>query len=405
MKPKETQRTRSVKDLTSALKEHLRELGYKSSSLKTYGCIFSRFEKYCDSRAIDEFSVQLSRDFVWECYGAVLGEHDRGKNINRAMHMLADFQRHGMIFKQHNVRLEGFSDEYEPLFESFLSDLGKSGIAESSIRKYRNFLFRLEAYLKNRGVVHFNQTETYHVNAYIESLAGLSQNTTSSTIWNLRRLFKFAHDNGYHNSDLSGVLPVVRYSHTKRLPATFTADEVERIVENIDRANPIGKRNYAIILLAAKLGLRVSDVIALSFASINWQAKQISITQRKTGIPLDLPLPEDVGWAIIDYLKYGRPETSCEKIFVRHNAPYDAMTANFAKDISRAVQKAGIKTPADKVIGMHTFRHSIATSMLNKGATIQEISQILGHASPESTEDYISLDTEMLRQCALEVTF
>lgn len=397
---------KSIRELTQALNAHLAELSYRPSSLKTYRCILSRFVEYCETKKADEYTVQLGRDFIWERYGMVLGENDRGKNPNRAIHMLTDFHRHGMIFKQHNVRREGFSAEYGTLFESFLESLHKSGIAESSIQKYRNYLFRFEYFLRNRGVTYFNQIELYHVNAYIESLAGLSQNTACVAILNLKKLLNFAHEKGYHHTNYSDALPYVRYAQSKRLPAIFTADETARILEKLDKNSPIGKRNYAIILIAAKLGLRVSDVLGLTFQSIDWKNKCISVNpQQKTGIPLELPLPEDVGWAIIEYLQSGRPKTTCSNIFIRHNAPYDGLTSNFGKDISRAVQKAGIKVPANKCVGMHTFRHSLATSMLNNGATIFEIAQVLGHARPESSEDYISLSVDMLRQCALEVTF
>lgn len=394
----------TVKELVDGLNAHLAELGYRPSSLKTYGGILSKLLDYCEDRNTEVFTIELGRRFVWECYGIILGDRDAAKTVNRAIHMAADFQRYGMIFKQHNVRLSGFSDEYKPLFESFLESLKKIGIAESSLRKYRNFLFRLEHFLKNRGVVYFKQLELHHVNTYVESLAGLSRNTVSAAIGNLRRLFDFARDNGYHQTSFSTVLPTVRYSQTSRLPTSFTAEEVERILENLDRSSPITKRDYAIILIVAKLGLRVSDALLLRFSSINWQSKVISIKQQKTGIPLDLPLPEDVGWAIIDYLKYGRPETNSERLFVRHRAPYDEMTSNFKKTIQRAIQKAGIKVPPNKVFGMHTFRHSIATTILDNGATLPEIAQILGHTNSESTETYIRLSVDMLRQCALEVT-
>jgi len=317
--------------------------------------------------------------------------------------MLADFQRFGMVFKQHNFNPKGFSAEYEPLFSGFLGSLQKTGIAESTIDTYRSSLFRLENFLTTRGVIRFNQLELFHVNAYVESLAGYSKNAISMSLGLMRRLFDYARDNGYHRDSFSGVLPVVKFAQTSRLPVTFTADEVERMLENVDAHNPIGKRNYAIILLVAKLGLRVGDAIALRFSSIDWDAKTISIKQQKTGVPLTLPLPEDVGWAIIQYLKHGRPETTCECIFVRHHAPYDMMTAHFQKDLQRAVQKAGISVPAEKRFGMHTFRHSIASTLLGQGATLSEIAQLLGHENTDVTEEYISLTPILLRECALEV--
>jgi site-specific recombinase XerD len=394
-----------IREMVDALKQHLKERGYRPSSLKTYGCILNRFAEFCAERGEEKYTIQLGRDFVWEKCGSILGENDRSKNVNRAMHMMTDFQRHGMIFLQHNVRLEGFSDEYAPLFDSYLASVIRRGIAKSSVRKYRNFLFRFEGFLKDRGVERFNQLELHHVNAYVETFAGLAQNTVSAAISDLRQLMDFAKEKGYHHTSFAPALPIVRYRQTKRLPAVFSANEVERIVANIDRSNPKGKRNYAIILTAAKLGLRVSDVLGLTFDSFDWDRKTISICQKKTGVPLDLHIPEDVGWGIIEYLKHGRPESLSRNIFIAHHAPYDAMTANFGKEIARAVQKAGIKVPADKVIGMHTFRHSLATSMLDNGATISEIAQILGHARVETSEDYISLSTDLLRECALEVSF
>jgi integrase len=223
------------------------------------------------------------------------------------------------------------------------------------------------------------------------------------TLGLMRRLFDYARDNGYHSTSFSGALPSVKYSQTSRLPVTFTADEAKRILENIDIHNPTGVRNYAIALLVTKLGLRISDAIALRFDSIDWQAKTISIQQQKTGVPLTLPLPEDAGWAIIEYLKHGRPETTCEYVFVRHNAPFDRLASNAQKDMQRLVQKARIHVPPDKRLGMHSFRHSIASIMLSQGATLAEISQILGQLDPQVTEGYISLTPSLLRECALEV--
>ena len=125
--------------------------------------------------------------------------------------------------------------------------------------------------------------------------------------------------------------------------------------------------------------------------------------QGKTGEPLVLPLFEDVGWAIIDYLKHGRPTTDCEYVFVCHQAPYTKLSGALQSMIVKLVQSAGVRVEAGKPIGMHTFRHSIATSMLASGAAITDIAQVLGHSEPESTQRYISVSVDMLRECALEV--
>lgn len=394
-----------VGELVATLYSKMQEYGYSESSIETYRRICRHLLEFFEENGVTEFDIETGRKFVWERCGEKLGNDSYFKNYNRAIHMLSDLQHYGMIFKQSVLTKKDFSDEYKELFEKFIESVRKTGIAESSVHVYRTRLFRFESYLLNCGIRNFEQIELHHINTYVETLAGYSKNTISFTITVLKRLMDFAYQNGYHDNTFSDALPIVRYSQSSRLPAVFTADEVERILKNIDKNNPTGKRNYAIILTVAKLGLRVSDALNLRFDSIDWDKKRISIKQRKTGVPLELPLLEDVGWAIIEYLKHGRPETSCKNIFVCHRPPYDELSVNFSKTISRAVQKAGIKTSPGKTVGTHTFRHSIATSMLDNGVKLTEIAQTLGHTSPGSTEKYISLNVNILRQCALEVNF
>lgn len=405
MRKSETTQAMPVGELVATLYAKMREYGYAQSSLETYRRICEKLLDFFEENGVATFDIETGRRFVWECCGAQLGTNGYFKNYNRAIHMLSDLQRYGMIFKQSVLTMKDFSDEFKPLFEEYLESVRKSGIAEGSVHAYRTHLFRLESFLQDRGLVCFDQIELHHINTYTETLSGYARNTISFTLTNLKRLMDFAYQNGYHSKTFSNSLPTVGFTQSSRLPAIFTADEVERILENIDNNNPAGKRNYAIILTVAKLGLRVSDALDLRFDSIDWDKKRISIKQRKTGIPLELPLLEDVGWAIIEYLKHGRPESNCKNIFVCHRPPYDELSVNFSKTISRAVQKAGIKTPTNKTVGTHTFRHSIATSMLDNGVKLTEIAQTLGHTSPESSEEYIALNVNMLQQCALEVTF
>lgn len=404
MKQEQSTKELEIKALISGAKSHLAQIGYRPRTIERLDAVWKMLAAYCDSQGTSVLTAELGRAFVWERYGSTLGEKDTSHNVNRAVHLLLDFQKFGMVFKQSNMTIKEFSEPYHNLFEGFLKHLRQEGVSDGSIRTWRSRLFRFEYFLINNGVAHFSQIELHHVNTYIESLAGFSSGTVGGTIKILGRLFDYSLENGYHHKSFSEALPNVRRIKKYRIPTVFTANEVERILKSVDRNNPIGRRNYAILILVAKLGLRISDARLLRFNSIDWHNKRLSITQKKTGVPLDLPLLDDVGWAIIEYLKNGRPETGSEYIFVRHSAPYGPLTDTLRKTVVNAIQKAGIKTPADKPIGMHTFRHSIASSMLANGAKLTEIAQTLGHAMPESTQTYISVDVELLRQCALEVT-
>jgi len=174
----------------------------------------------------------------------------------------------------------------------------------------------------------------------------------------------------------------------------------------IDRQSATGKRDYAMILLTARLGLRISDLRQLELGDLDWRAKTLKIVQRKTGRPLSLPLLDDIGWAVIDYVRHGRPETACAKVFVKHAYPFDAFgcSSSVATRLSRYAARARIEFPPGQASGMHSLRGALAVAMIGNGAPMPVISAVLGHASTDTTQAYyLRFDVERLRCCALDV--
>jgi integrase len=158
----------------------------------------------------------------------------------------------------------------------------------------------------------------------------------------------------------------------------------------IDRQSATGKRDYAMILTTARLGLRISDLRHLELGDLDWRAKRITIVQHKMGRPLSLPLLDDVGWAIIDYVRGGRPETACPKVFVKHRHPFDAFggASSVASRLSRHAARAGITFPPGQVRGMHSLRGALAVAMIGNGTPMPVVSAVLGHASSDTTQAY-----------------
>lgn len=393
----------SVKQVIAGLKEQLIGLGYQPATILRYDAVWSKFVEYCTQNDMEVFTLEAGQQFVWERYGSQLGDEDTSHNVNRAMMMLDDFQRYGVVYGRSKNRIKEFSENFKGLFEGFLEHLRQENVSDGSIRTWKSRLFRFEHFLMENGIETFSELKQCHVNSYIESLTGFSVGTVAATIRILCKLFDYAVKNGYHHTNYSEKIIRVRNTKRYRLPNVLTPDEVESVLKVIDRNNPLGKCNYAIISLVAKLGLRISDVLNLKPCNIDWTNKKISITQKKTGNPLELPLPEDVGWAIIDYLQNGRPKSACVHIFIQHQAPFRELSGSTERIVLKYFNAAGIKIPVDKPKGMHIFRHSLASSMLKNGNSLTEISQVLGHSTPESTEVYVSIDVEMLRKCALEV--
>jgi len=174
----------------------------------------------------------------------------------------------------------------------------------------------------------------------------------------------------------------------------------------IDRQSAAGKRDYAMILATARLGLRISDLRQLELGDLDWRAKTITIVQHKTGRPLSLPLLDDVGWAIIDYVGHGRPETASLKVFVKHRHPFDAFgnSSSVASRLSRHAARARITFAPGEVCGMHSLRGALAVAMIGNDTPIPVVSAVLGHASSDTTQAYyLRFDVDRLRCCALDV--
>jgi integrase/recombinase XerD len=211
---------------------------------------------------------------------------------------------------------------------------------------------------------------------------------------------------GHTPVSLADRLPPHRHMRHESEPHLWTAREIRRVLAVIDRQSAAGKRDYAMILSTARLGLRISDLRHLELGDLNWRAKTITIVQHKTGRPLSLPLLDDVGWAIIDYVRGGRPETDCPKVFVKHRHPFGTFGAasSVASRLSQYAARAGIEFPPGQVCGMHSLRGALAVAMIGNGAPVPVVSAVLGHASSDTTQAYyLRFDTGRLRCCALDV--
>jgi len=211
----------------------------------------------------------------------------------------------------------------------------------------------------------------------------------------MRSFLRFLFRYGETERDLSAAVPTVAAWRLSEVPKYIKPEEVESLLESCDRTISVGRRNYSILLLIARLGLRAGEVVALELGDINWRASELTI--RGKGQFCDrLPLPQNVGEALVIYLKNDRPKCSTRRVFLRTRAPYRGFrdSTTVSTIVRRTVEKSGLNTPSK---GAHLLRHSLATGMLRKGASMAEIGELLRHRSPSSTEIYAKVDIEGLR--------
>lgn len=298
-----------------------------------------------------------------------------------------------------------FPETFKESADSYLAYREKIGIIPKSIQTSRLYLFRFFFFLETKSIRSINSITVPVVLEFLRSLSSFEKPTINTTMRAVRLYLKYCYENGFIQANLFPKLPNPHYNRNSRLPSTYTAQEVHDTLSAIDMGNPCGVRDYAIILLLARLGLRSSDVANLRFSNIDWENDMIRLTQVKTGNPLELPLLSDVGEAIINYLKNARPKSDSDHVFIRIKPPYTEFNPSAVGAlVHERLLKAGVHLEGRKS-GSHALRHSLAKRLLEHDIPLPVISEILGHTTTETTMTYLRIDIDELKKCALEVVF
>jgi site-specific recombinase XerD len=215
----------------------------------------------------------------------------------------------------------------------------------------------------------------------------------------LRSFFRYLRHREAIATDLAGCVPTVPNWSLSTLPRFLPAATVERILERCDRKTSVGRRNHAILLLLARLGVRAGEVVGLSLDDIDWSTAQITI-RGKGGKSAQLPLAADVGAALAAYLRHDRPRSATRSVFLRHRAPVVGFgnSSTISSLVRRALKHAGVESAHT---GAHVLRHSLATSLLRQGGSLDEIGELLRHQSPNTTAIYAKVDVTALHTLAL----
>jgi site-specific recombinase XerD len=236
---------------------------------------------------------------------------------------------------------------------------------------------------------------------YIERHARDGSPTTGHGMcWSLRSFLRYLYDRGLNQHELAGCVPSIRKWKHANLPTYLPAAQVQKALDGCDRATAMGRRDYAILMMLAKLGMRAGEVATLTLDDLDWCSGEMHV-HAKGRKRVRMPLPPDVGAAIVAYLRNGRPKSSCRGLFVRTLAPHTGFASASAISwiAKTALDRVGIKGCAHR--GAHIFRHSLATELLRSGATLAEIGQLLRHENYDTTRIYAKVDIDALRTLSL----
>ena len=266
--------------------------------------------------------------------------------------------------------------QYCPFAAAFLSEHFGSGPVDL-------------ARLRGRDVIQF----------VLQQAARLSPARAKAATIALRSFLRYVRYCGGTQYDLAGTVPTVANWSMTAIPRAIAPDHLRAVLASCRRDTPVGRRDYAILMLLARLGLRSSEIVSLTLDSIDWEASSIAVVGKADHAAV-LPLPAEVGEAIAQYLQWGRPICTCRALFLRSIAPIRGLGAGqtIGTIVALAISRAGIET---RYHGAHQFRHALASDMLRQGATLTEIGSLLRHQHPKTTGIYAKVDFDALRPLGL----
>ena len=340
--------------------------------------------------ALNERSVESFAHHLDRCQCPRYGRTD----LRNGVRLFIDYLRRAGVL---TTSISGPSAETPALFASFCLWMREQrGICDRTLQGYRPDLCDL---LRSLG----DDPSRFDAQSLRRFVLERSQRcgwaTAKKCATAVRMFLRFLIANGMCETELDASIPVVAHWSLSSLPRYLQSDEVEKVIASCNLSTQVGKRDRAILLLLARLGLRAGDVIRLRFCDIDWKEAWIHVVG-KGRRQARLPLTQEIGDAITSYLEDGRARTDSDRLFIRVCSPFCAFASHCAISVivKKAMRRAGITCPSQGAA--HVLRHSAASSMLRQGASLQEIADILRHRSIETTAIYAKVDVIALRQIA-----
>lgn len=401
------QKKQTIDELTEDFHRYLRSIRRSEHTIRLYLAAWEKLKAYMISRKLKVYTSKIGEAFLVSQLGTYKYENlsNNKQNFVSKIEALDDFQNTGRVL---------LGTRRKPP-KQFIGVIGKSvmdfidfkkkiyGLSKATITNHEIYLHSFSCFLEGRGIRSAHKITQSEILQFISELSPSKPAARHVALCILRNYAQYLYEQGIVNIDYSRKIPSDNYKRQSRLPSTFSKEEIETFINAIDRGNPKGKRDYAMFLLALKLGLRVSDIANLKFENISWGSNEFIFEQKKTGKSITLPILPEVGNAIIDYLKYGRPASDENYCFLQILSPHNKISPH---DIGNSVQFYLKRTKinlTNRKHGPHTLRHSFAAGLLNEATPLPVISEALGHANSMSTMFYLRIDTATLKQCALDI--
>ncbi len=396
----------TISQLVKGALEELEKQCYARSSINNYKGMFNRFLRYADQKNEAFITEILSRSYLLDTYGwDIKNSVSPSAYVTsqlRAIRILTSYEKSGSI----PGRL--FRGKEPPIcfkknYDQYITECTSRGLSDKTVAGRSADVCSLLLHAKNKNLACVSEIGQEFLDEYLHICSGKMPGAMPRVLSSVRCFLRSMFLNGVIQKDLSLFIPPASRYPTKPVQKLWTREEVTLLLGCVDRSDSRGKRDYALMLLMVRYGMRVGDILNLKLTDIDWGSVAICFRQKKTSMVNSLPILDDVGWALADWITNARPkQANTAHVFTRLTAPYCRMQS-LASVFRKHTTLAGIPRTDCGKAGPHSLRHALASNMLARQVPLPVITAVLGHSTSNSTTVYLHSDIEGLRQCALDV--
>ena len=401
--------TQNFKNYIENVRKEALEIGYSITTMDGYLKIWKKFIKWKNDIDFVYDEKEYSK-FLLEYYNFDISTYSnksksRHQQLMRSKRILDDWNSYktfmtkqslpATLYSSYDDNLNNILDEYLNYCKNIRYN------SEKTIKMKNDYLIRLLSYFYQNGIKKLNQLSKTDIIKFINKIVKKGNVSKRRNFNVLKRFLNYLFIEDILKENLSIYVPRIKKTKNKRIPTYLKQDNIEELLKSIPRNKSVEIRDYAIIIIAARLGLRISDILNIKLKDIDWKNCKLSVIQPKTKNLNILPLSKEIGWALIDYITKSRPKCKNEYLFVKMKYPFNKMTQ--FNNFNKYFDKIDAENKTNKK-GIHTLRHSVAINMLNEDIPIHIISSVLGHSSINTTSNtYIKIDLKNLKKVCLEV--
>jgi integrase len=390
--------TQDIKSLVVNCLAQLRKSGHDERSIERHRHrLQSGIVTFMEKKGYTQFSHDVGEEFLATVLPGLAPSSQRAHT--RIIHVLDEYLNTGnvrtRIVQLHDYPLDG---EIGAVVAEHLDDLKIHRRASITIKNHRRLLYFFISGLKLKGITKVSEITEDAIVDYLD----YAQTSKKERFYAIKQFCTYLYDHKLTSINFGYVLSTNHYPQREKLPSVYSAEEIQIIDASIEQSSAVGKRDYAIFLLASRLGLRASDIANLTWSNIDWDNGKITICQQKTKNLVELPLLKELGEAIVSYARDARPKSDKNEVFLSAKTPCRPMTGIGINGVITRIMRASKVDISGRHYGPHSLRHSLASNLLRKGTTLPTISSVLGHESTQSTMEYLRVDVWNLKECVLE---